>query len=156
AYPAPAAMPSAKPPGPSLRLSLILTILGAAIAIPSFIAFIVPLVNTLSSSSRYSVPSTISTHLGSGEYLIYEDTGSSGFGKTGDPNSVTLRPSDVTITGSDGSTVRPYEPGAVVESLPRGGREYTGAVAFTTPTSDEYRIRISSPSSTTVLIARPL
>jgi hypothetical protein len=61
----------ARPPGPSLRLSIILVVAGLALAIPTFIAGVVPIIRNVTTSARFEVPNQVRVHLGEGTYMLY-------------------------------------------------------------------------------------
>jgi hypothetical protein len=154
-YGAPVA-PTAPKPGPSLKLSLVFTFVGLAIAIPTFILGIIPIINAFTSPS-FAVPTTNrQMHFGSGNYLVYENTGSTSLFGLQHNNTVTLRPTDVTITGSAGKVDTFYPSDTTVQRLTRNQQEYTGAVEFTTPASGNYTVTIASAAPTRAIIARPL
>jgi len=69
--------------------------------------------------------------------------------------TTTLDPTQVTVTGPDGTqeTVG-YE--TVNENITRQGDIYTGAVEFQAPVAGTYQIQITTPGQENVLIARPI
>ena len=86
---------AARPPGPSLRVAIALVVAGIAIAIPTFIAGIVPIVRTMTTPIRFDAPSRVRVHLGKATYMVYEDTGRSSIGSPfSSPGPVTLMPGD--------------------------------------------------------------
>lgn len=147
---------AAKPPGPSLRLSLILLIVGAVIAIPALILGLLPIFRALD-ASEFSVPGTNVMSLGTGTYVVYERTGSAGFGDAFDPVAVTLRPQDVTVTDENGTRIATYRPGLYDDVLTQmnSNARYTGALRFDTKHDGEYTIVVRSARPTTVIVARP-
>jgi hypothetical protein len=144
-------------PGPSLRLAIVLIVAGVALAIPTFIVGIVPIVREVASPLRFETPGPVRLHLGRGTYEIYEDTGSASFGSTFSSNDdVTITPAEVTVVAGDGSRVEVFERGSTVESLATNGERYVGAVRFVTPTAGDYTVSIATISAKSVLVARPL
>jgi hypothetical protein len=143
-----------KPPGPSLRLSIVLIVVGALLGIPTLIAGVVPIARAFTASSRFEAPGTVRVHLGRGTYLVYEQTRSSSPFSTND--SVTITPADVTVFGPDGTRVEVSERSDVRETLTDNGDRFVDAVRFTTPAEGDYTISISNVAPTAVLIARPL
>src|SRR4051812_31523992 len=93
-----------KAPGPSLRLSIILMIIGIVVAVPSLIAGIMPILNTLNSPG-FDVPGKATIHLGAGSYELYQRTGSTSIGDSFDDSLPTITPDDVTITGPSGQRI---------------------------------------------------
>jgi hypothetical protein len=146
-------IPSApRPPGPSLRLSIVLLVLGAALAVPTMIVGIVSIVG--SAGHTFAAPGPVRIHLGSGTYEVYEDTGSISIGSSFSPNDdVTITPSDVTVTGAGGN-VEVYDRGTVRESRSSDGDEFVGAVRFTTPSAGDYVVSVRN-SQRRMLVARP-
>ena len=148
---------AAGPPGPSLRLSIALLLAGAALAIPTFVAGIVPIVRTITTLARFEEPGVASVHLGKGTYMVYEDTGSISFGSSFSSNdTITIAPSDVTVTGTGNTNVETFHGGSMRESISSGGHRYVGAVRFTTPASGDYTVSVRGRAPKAVLIARPV
>jgi len=147
----------AKAPGPSLRVAIPLIVAGIALAIPTFIAGLVPIVRDVASPLRFETRGPVDLHLGKGTYEVYEDTGSVSFGSSFSPDdNVTISPSDVTVTASDGTHLSVFERGATVESLSTHGERYVGAVRFTTPAAGDYLVTVQTASPQSVVVARPL
>lgn len=145
-----------RPPGPSLRLSLVLAIAGVALAVPTLIAGVVPIVRSISTSERFEVPGRVDLHLGRGTYMLYEDKGATSLGSAfGGDDSVTISPADVTVTGPDGGAVTVFDRGSVRETLDRGGDHFVGAARFTTPAAGDYLVAVQSAAPKAVLVARP-
>jgi Protein of unknown function (DUF2510) len=142
-----------KGPGPSLRVSLVLIVVGALVAIPTLIAGVVPIARAFTASSRFDAPSTVRLHLGKGTYLVYERTGSNSPFSTDD--SVTITPADVTVIGPDGERIEVEGRGDVRETLSDAGDRFVDAVRFTTPEAGEYTVTVNSALPTSVLVARP-
>jgi len=154
---APAQPSPPKPPGPSLRLSITLIVAGAALAIPTFIAGIVPIVRAVRSPIRFDVPGRAQMHLGHGDYMVYEDKGASSLGNAFSPDdSVTITPENVTVTAPDGTAVAVSERGSLIETLTVDGRRYVGAVRFTAPVAGEYVVGVTGTTADNVLVARPI
>ncbi len=148
--------PQQKGPGPSARVSIVLLLAGLVVAIPTFVAGLLPILHAFE-SPRFDVPVQGKVlHLGSGAYLVYQDTGASSFGNLNSGGDGTRIPSDVTVTAADGTTVPVRDPGSVTQTITRNdGRRYTGAARFTTPAAGDYTISVSSAIPTAVVVARP-
>jgi len=154
---APALPQSPKPPGPSLRLSIALIIVGVAIAIPTFIAGVVPIVRAVQSPIRFDVPGRVRMHLDHGDYMLYEDRGATSFGNAfSRDDSVTITPEDVTVTAPDGTTVAVRERSTFIETVNVDGRRYVGAVRFTAPTTGDYVVGVTGTRADQALVSRPL
>ncbi|MDP9334793.1 MAG: DUF2510 domain-containing protein [Actinomycetota bacterium] len=148
---------AARPPGPSLRVAIALMVAGTAIAIPTFIAGVAPIVRTMRTPIRFDAPSTVRVHLGKATYMLYEDTGRSSIGSPfSSPGSVTMTPGDVTVAAADHTNVEVYDRGTIRETLSSGGDQFVGAARFTTPASGDYTVSVRSTTRKAILIARPL
>jgi hypothetical protein len=146
-----------KAPGPSLRVAIVLIVAGIALAIPTFVVGLVPIVRDVASPLRFETPGPVRLHLGEGTYEVYEDTGSASFGSSfSSDDNVTISPGDVTVTASDGTALSVFERGSTVESLSTHGERYVGAVRFTTPAAGDYQVTVRTPASESVVVARPL
>jgi hypothetical protein len=138
-------------------MAIALMIAGIAIAIPTFIAGVVPVVRTMRGTIRFDAPSTVRVHLRKATYMVYEDTGRSSIGSPfSSPGNVTIGPGDVTVSAADNTNVEVYDRGTVRETLSSRGDRFVGAARFTTPTSGDYTISVRSPAPKAFLIARPL
>ncbi|HEY5173105.1 MAG TPA: DUF2510 domain-containing protein [Acidimicrobiia bacterium] len=153
-----AATPDARrSPGPSLRVAISLMVVGAALAIPTFIAGIVPVVRAVTNPIRFDAPGQAVVHLGKGTYMVYEDKGASSIGSAfSTDDSVTITPADVTVSGADGTSIQVRDRGTIRETLTRDGDRFVGAVRFTTPASGDYAVTVHDTTARPVLIARPL
>jgi hypothetical protein len=141
-------LPTAKKVGPSLRVSLALVIVGVIVAIPAAVKAATPILHTFATSTAFDTPTTIHRHLTSGDYELFQETGS-GF----NPGSTTLDPSQVTVTGRDGTRVTVGGAGGS-EFITRGSREYTAAVAFTIDHAGNYDIAVTNQDSGRIILAR--
>ncbi len=147
----------ARPPGPSLRLSIVLIIAGLALAIPTLIAGVVPIIRNVTTSARFEVPNQVRVHLGEGTYMLYEGKGATSIGSAfSSDDSVTITPEDVTVTRADGGIVVVFDRGTIRETLNSGNERFVGAARFTTPSVGDYTISVRSATPKVVLIGRPL
>jgi hypothetical protein len=144
---------AAKPPGPSVRLSIVLIVAGIVLAVPTLIAGIVPIARAFTASSRFEAPGTVGVHLGQGTYVVYEQARSSSPFSTDE--SVSIDAADVTVTGADDARIEVSDRGDLIETLSDGGGRYVEAVRFSTPAAGDYRVTIQHVAPTSVLIARP-
>jgi len=146
----------ARKPGPSLRLSLVVLIVGAAIVVPSGVLIGVRLFRGIDAPSM-ATPGAARRHLGKGTWVVYERTGSRhGVGITFTQNAdVTIDPTEVTVTGPDGSTLTVDET-TVSETITRGSSIYTGAVQFRVPRPGVYTVQVDTPEPGQVLVGRSL
>jgi hypothetical protein len=132
-------------------------IVGIAIAIPTFIAGIAPIVRAVRSPIRFDIPGHVRMHLDDGDYMLYEDRGATSIGNAfSRDDSVTITPGDVTVTAPDGSPVAVFERGTFVETVNIDGRRYVGAVRFTAPTAGDYGVAVTGTRAGQALVSRPL
>jgi Protein of unknown function (DUF2510) len=144
---------AARPPGPSLRLAIVLIVAGIALAIPTAIAGVVSIVG--SSGDIFTPPRPALMHLGKGTYMLYEDAGSLSFGSSFSPeDNVTITPSDVTVTDAANASVAVFDRGDIRETRSNDGSEFVGAVRFATPAAGDYTITVRN-TQRRVLVARP-
>jgi hypothetical protein len=138
--------------GPSTLVSVIVLVVGLLIGATGVIVAFAKILQEFT-GPVITTPGTTAMHLGTGKYLVYQRTGSSGFGI--DTNSTTtLTPGEVTVTGPDGQNlVVEYHTGAV-EHITRNGSSFTGAVEFHVPSSGDYTIVIDTASTDHVVVAR--
>jgi hypothetical protein len=137
----------------------------AALALVWVVVFAVRLVTHIGAPMAQSLTSPVQTTpldrpmtLEHSEYAVYELTGhtSGGGGVTfSERRSVTVSPSQVTVTGPDGAVLQTHGPGFGTETLPRGQDIFTAAVYFTAPASGSYRVQVDSGSAQ-VVIARSM
>jgi hypothetical protein len=140
-------------------MSIVLLVVGAALAIPTFIVGIVPIVRAVRSPIRFEVPGRARMHLDHGDYMVYEDKGASSIGNAfSQDDTVTIEPADVTVTAPDGTSLLVLDRGSFAETLTVNGRRYVSAVRFTAPATGEYVIGVTTTTTTTgyALVARPL
>jgi FlaG/FlaF family flagellin (archaellin) len=142
-----------RPPGPSLRLAILLLVVGGGLAIPTMVAGIVSIVGP--AGHTFEAPGPVRMQLGKGTYEVYEDTGSVSIGSSFSQNdNVTITPGEVTVTGAVGENVAVYDRGTVRESRTNNGDQFVGAARFTTPATGQYTVTVRN-SQKLVLVARP-
>jgi hypothetical protein len=138
-------------------MSIVLMIVGAALAIPTFIAGLAPIIRAVRSPIRFEVPGEARMHLAHGDYLLYEDKGATSFGSAFSPDdTVTIQPQNVSVTAPDGSSILVLDRGSFAESLTVNGRRYVSAARFTAPSTGEYVVRVTGATFGHALVARPL
>lgn len=143
-----------KPPGPSLVLSVLLIVAGIALAIPTAVAGVIPIVDSAGHTFVGSAPARM--HLGKGTYLVYEDSGSISFGSSFNPgDNVTITPADVTVTDAAHVNVAVFGRGDVRETRSSRGDQFVGAARFETPAAGEYTITVRIAQAKRFLVARP-
>lgn len=145
-----------RPPGPSLRLAIVLMVLGAALAVPTLVAGIIPITRSVSNADTFVSPGPVVMHLGKGTYMVYEFTGNGSFDSPFSNDDVTITPADVTVTGPTGLPLTVFDRGSLQETRRSNGGEFVGAARFTTPTDGMYTIAVRSATPTGFAVARPL
>jgi hypothetical protein len=146
-----------KAPGPSLRAAIVLIVMGLALAIPTFVAGVVPIIRQVASPLRFDAPGQARLHLGKATYLVYEDMGTASLGSSfSSDDRVTIAPADVTVSAADGTAVEVFGRPATVESLTTNGDRFVGAVRFNIPATGDYTVSIGNTQPKAVLVARPL
>ncbi len=144
---------TAKAPGPSTRLSVVVLLAGVVIVVVGLVKAITPLVGPLASSPSFATPGQVRLHLSSGKYVVYERTGDSGFGLSGGTRT-TLTPAAVTVTSDNGEPVSVRESANSTERITRGGSTFAGAVQFSVPTAGAYTVGVEGTGAGRVIVAR--
>lgn len=102
-------------------------------------------------------PCTETVRLGPGTYVVFERVGRSigggGFSYT-QVGPTTIGPSDVHVTSSAGESIQVVGmPGDSSQTLDRGGAVYNGVARLRVPRAADYRVEVSAPSPTSVVVA---
>jgi hypothetical protein len=144
-------------PGPPLWLAIVLLVAGVLIAVPAAVVIGVRAARTFTTPS-VSTPGAVQRHLGSGTWMIFQRTGTSG-GAGGisvtQNNEPDLSPNEVSVTDAAGTSL-PVRFVTVDETITEGSRIYTAVVQFRVPTAGVYQIRVNSDEPSEILIARSL
>jgi hypothetical protein len=146
------------------RRFAIVLIAGVAIAIGCWVGGFTQFLGTIKSGAPLSVPGQFQVSLGSGQWEIYQLTGtSSGASVGGFSASVTrdqaafLTAAMVTVTAADGSQQPVQNQSAhTTETLQQGSDIYTGVATFRTPRAGKYSISVESSSAGSIIVARPI
>ncbi|MGO8877462.1 MAG: hypothetical protein ACLQNG_17095 [Acidimicrobiales bacterium] len=134
-------IPRARPPGPSLRLSIPLLALGVVAAVVSIVGLANVLLHTISDATLMSTPGSEQVTLSSGTYVFYVEAGTA---------SLAATPTSVDVTGPGGGSV-PLQLQSTTETVARGGREFSGRLGFTASVAGDYTITIHTSGSTLVV-----
>lgn len=139
-------------------------VIGAAIAIPCGVVAGEAVKNSLKIQAVWGVPGTLEVHLASGQWEVYELTGTisgSSFGpfsythQTGGP--VTIDSTDIQVTDPQGGFVPVRErfgPNSF-QTYRTGSRIYTGVASFDPKAQGVYRISVANSGPGQVILARP-
>jgi len=147
--------PTAKAPGPSARLSIVLLVLGVVVAIVGVVKAVAPIVRALVASAPFEASGTHIVHLShTGEYLVYEETGENGFNLSNGAGDTTITTGDVTITAPNGEPVRIEPRDATPERVTRDAVVYVGVVKFHASTTGDYTVKIATENAHRVIVGR--
>jgi hypothetical protein len=155
------------------RRFAIILLAGAAIITGCAIGGSVQLAGVISSASPQPIPGRFQVSLGSGQWEIYQLTGTrSGVSAGGVSVNVThfqalsLTASMVTITGANGAQVPvetqsgDYEAGSAqvstIQTLQKGSDIYTGVATFQVPAAGSYVVSVVNSSAGAVVVSRPV
>jgi len=143
-----------KRPGPSLRIALAVIGLGVILVVPSAVIGIVRTVRTLSAPS-FAIPAVVTRHLGTGTWIVYQQTGTTTIGELGvrQVDTPPLDPSQVMVTGSD-DTQLTVGFDQDDETISRTPDVYTGELEFQVATSGVYTITFTPPGAERAIITR--
>jgi hypothetical protein len=141
-------------PGPGLRLSIAILVIGAVVTVPSAVAAFEPLVRTFVTAPAFDTPGAGRVHLGHGRWLVYERSGTTNAVGIPSNHGVDIDSRSVTVSGPDGPL--PVADVGTLESITRNRRVYTAVAQFDAPDSATYTVEVRTPTSTQVIVARSL
>jgi len=126
-------------------------VVGFLVTMAAGISVVLPFVRIVTSAKTLTVPGSTRLHLSSGEYVIFEATGTTdergGYGRSIDTGSVR-------ITGADGTAVAVSRAGGATETITRDDQDYTGAVEFKLPKTADYDFEIRGDAPGGALVGR--
>ena len=128
--------------GPGLLISIAAIVLGIIVAVAGIIGFATRFVDFLD-SPVYIVPGTARINLDTGTYLVY------------DLGAVGIDPSELTVTGPNGSDIRVKSTGSN-QTISHGSGEYRSTVEFEGPRAGRYVLRFDNAQRTRVIVQHPL
>jgi Protein of unknown function (DUF2510) len=133
-----------KKAGPRLVVAIIVIIIGTITGIGGLAAGITSAVHDVRGIATGISPGTVSRHLDTGTWEVYGGDGSGEF-----------QPSDVTVTGSDGTQI-PTRPlgNNTTQSRTSGGVSYDGEVEFTISRAGQYRVHVGGEPGTPYLLSK--
>ncbi len=144
-------------PGPSLRVAFAVLGIGLLLAVPASVIVGVRAFRTIDAPS-ITTPGTTKRHLAAGTWVVYQLTGNSlgtgGF-TFGQNNTPDLDPSQVMVTGPDGSHL-PVTFVTDNETITKNTQIFTGAVQFDVRSAGVYTVAFNTQTSGEVLISRSL
>jgi hypothetical protein len=133
-----------KPLGPRLSVSLVILVLGIALAGVGGSEGFSKIVHSVT-SPVVTTPADINRHLGAGTYDVY----------VSEAVFASLAPSQVSVTSADGQHIPVTEPGAT-ETLSRGASSYRAQLTFKISQSGNYEIRVGGPSGVPIVVSNSL
>jgi len=141
-----------RPPGPGLAVSIVAMVIGAALGITGITLSVRTFVNDFYGPGAVA-PADFTTHLDSGDWHVYvAEPGLSDFG----PSAPPLSPSDVTISGNDGTPIPINYAGDSSVTISVGTTTYDEELSFTITTSGEYTVTVSAPPGTRIKLGRSI
>jgi hypothetical protein len=146
------------------RRFAIILLAGAAIVAGCAIGGTIQLTGAITSAAPQPIPGRFQISLGSGQWEIYQLTGTqSGVSVGGisvnatNFNAPSLGASTVTITGADGAQVGvQYQSGNTTQTLQKGSDIYTGVASFQAPKAGKYSVSVINSGAGAVVISRPV
>jgi len=152
-------------PRPGRRwLAIGLMVLGAAAAIAGGIVTGTWFVSSLKVQATRDVPGRFEVHLASGEWDIYELTGTVSGWTLGpvsytnrEDGPVTIDSTDIRVTGPGGRNLAVHEQFSPTsfQTYTTGSHVFTAVASFDLTASGNYRISVSSTQREQVIVARP-
>jgi hypothetical protein len=126
---------TAKKAGPRLLVAIIVIIIGTVIGIGGLAVGVAKIVHDISGPTGVT-PSPLDLHLGSGTWQVYLENDSDALDQLSSP-------SDVTVTGANGTTI-PVRglPGDLTETITTGSHSYEAQARFTVTAPGEYSVKI--------------
>ncbi len=134
-------------------MSVVLLLAGLVLMAIGLVKAISPLIGPLTSSPSFATPGERRLQLSSGKYVVYERTGASGFGVSGNSRT-TITPAAVTVTPDGGDPLPVFERNGATERITRSGSSFVGAVEFSVPSAGSYTVRVQGAEAGEVIIAR--
>jgi hypothetical protein len=143
----PLSAPGYTKPGPSLLVSIIVMVVGALIAVPSAVKAFVPIVRSFTTNPQQT-PVDMVKHLSHGTYVVYQRAGS----------VYAVTETDVSVTDRATGEPVPVHLPSDSETVTVNGVSYDSQVAFDTPHSGDYEVRVASPgdNNVDVIVTRSL
>lgn len=127
-------------------VGVVLMVLGVIAVVPGAVKSVLAFVDAFD-GPKISVPGQRQVHLSEGDYDLYE--------RTSEDASPTLRPTAISVTAADGSTV-PIRGTDRSSTIEHGDTSYERAVGFTIPDSGDYEIRVTALEPGEVMVVRSL
>jgi len=130
-------------------------IFGSACVIVGFVLFFVVGFVGLLNSTVYDAPVHVSLQCHVGDYLVYQDTGTSDSGSAigiAQSGSLSITPDQVKVVGPSGSRVPTWASNGA-ETITKNSRSFDGAVGFHAAVAGTYSVTVASARPTSVIIA---
>lgn len=133
-------------------------IFGSVCATVGFVLFFVVGFVGILNSTVYETPVHVSLQCHVGDYLVYQDTGSSDTGPVigiAPLGPLAVTPDQVIVVGPSGSRVPTWAANGA-ETITKNSRTYNGAVGFHAVVAGSYSVTVESARPTSVIIAPSL
>ncbi|HXY44334.1 MAG TPA: hypothetical protein VEH29_09105 [Acidimicrobiales bacterium] len=134
-------VPRSRTPGPSLRLSIPLLVLGIVGAIVSFTALGRALLHSISNAPVMTSPGSEQVSCRPGTYVLYVESGTTSLAATA---------ASVTVTGPSGQSV-PVQLEPAAETISRSGVRFSGDVGFVVTTAGSYAVTVHTAGADVVV-----
>jgi len=157
----PPTMPPVVPPKidrPRRWPSIAMLIFGSACVTVGFVLFFVVGVVGILNSTVYETPVHVSLQCHVGDYLVYQDTATSGTGPAigiAPSGPLTITPDQVKVVGPSGGRV-PTWAGNGAETITKNSRTFNSAVGFHAAVAGSYSVTVESARPASVIIAPSL
>lgn len=124
-----------------MKVAIPLLVIGAIGAIVSFVGLGEALLHTVSGAAVMTSPASEQVSCRSGTYLLYVESGS---------NLLSTGVGSIVVTGPGGQSV-PVVLESSVETISRGGEDFSGQVGFVATDAGSYRVTVRSPGTSLVV-----
>jgi hypothetical protein len=146
------------------RRFAIVLLVGVAIGIACGIGGFTQLDGALTAGSPQHVPGRFQVSLGSGQWEIYQLTGTTAGTSVGGISATftkeqppSLTAAMVTVTAADGRELPVQNHSAdTTETLQRGSDIFTGVATFQAPGAGKYSLSVAGPGAAAIVVGRPV
>jgi hypothetical protein len=135
------ALPRTRAPGPPLKVSIPLLILGVIGVIACFVGLGEALLHSVTDAAVVTTPASVQVECRTGTYLLFVESGSS---------PLTTGSGSITVTGPGGQSI-PLNLGITAETISRVGERFTGQLGFSVATAGTYTVTVRSAGTSLVV-----
>jgi hypothetical protein len=133
-------------------------VVGATCLVLGLALFFVFVLSGILNTTVYDTPVHVSLQCHAGDYLVYQNTGTSDSAPpfdVGQSGPLTITPRQVKVTGPSGNPVPTWQ-GTGSETITKGSQRYSSVVGFNAPAAGTYSVTVESSAPTAVIIAPSL